>query len=431
MENKKHISLVFLMLFGILSFLAAQTGVTATAPAPANEPVPQVESISQSENLSYYIVETEEGVRFVQRIEWNPVEYVYRYEAIVEQRDASNVYKEILNESTEVNFVEISIPAGRYRYKIKVYNLLNRLEGESTWQEFEVYLAIQPVLDSFSPGRFYLDEEGTTVITITGKDFVENAEVFLVTRPVPGKTQESVRLTPSQKKIDPTGRVAEASFSDLDLKIGMYDVVVQNPGGLRSSAGPFYISFQKPIDLNISIGWTPMKIFNYMSDSSETNEHARYVATNEFMDYIYYYGLSMRFTFIPIKKAFGYLGVELAPYISSFSGNESDGYAVEGFLTGANVNFVYQKHFIKRKLVGNARLGGGISMFYDLKISYDTGLISDPFTTWFYSANVGLSLQYFITKKVFVDIGADYQQNFSGSMPSGLIRPGIFFGYQF
>jgi len=430
MENKKFISLVFLMLFGVLSFIAAQAVLPAvdsgTGAVSQTEPVSTVETISQSENLSYYIVETQEGVRFIQRIEWNAVQYVYRYEIIVEQVDAANKYIEVVKDFTEVNFIEISIPAGKYRYKVRVYNLLNRLEGESNWQDFEVFLAIQPNVETISPRMFYLDEEGATVITVTGKNIVENAELFLMTRNVPGKTQSTTRIAPSQKKIDPSGGVAELVFNDLDLKIGMYDVIVQNPGGLKSSMGPFTIAFQKPIDLNVAIGWTPMKFLNYMSSSD-----ANYDVVNDVLNHMYYFSTSLRVTFIPIKKSYGYFGIELAPYVAYFSDKKSEGYTVEGFFTGAHLNMVYQKHFIKRKLVGNARIGAGLSSFYDLQVDYGTGLVSDPINTWFYSANVGLSLQYFITKTIFVDVGADYQQNFPASMPHGLIKPGIFVGWQF
>ncbi|MCL2705614.1 MAG: hypothetical protein FWE72_05345 [Spirochaetaceae bacterium] len=425
MENKKRIIFVFLMLFGILSFIAAQVALPATEPNTASETTQQPETISQSENLSYYIMETETGVRFIQRIEWNPVDYVYRYGIIVEQKDSANKYTEVVSDFSDENSIEISIPAGTYRYKIRAYNLLNRLEGESNWQEFEVFLAIQPEVNNFSPGRFYLDEEGATVITITGRDFVERADVFLVSRPVQGKTQTTTRLSPAQKKIDPSGESAELIFDDIDLKIGMYDVVVQNPGGLKSSSGPFYISFQKPVDLNISIGWTPMAFFNYMPSTDKNFE-----VVNDALDIPYFLSASMRIAFVPIKKSYGYFGLELAPYASYFTNKKSEGYTVEGFFMGGHVNLIYQKHFIKRKLVGNVRMGGGVSMFYNLEVDYGNGLVSDPFDTWFFSTNVGVSLQYFVTKKVFVELGADYQHNFPESMSYGVVRPGIFVGYQ-
>ena len=433
MEKNKRISFVFLMLFGTLCFLAAQTTLPATDPAastgqPSKEAAAsQGEAISQSENLSYYIVETTEGVRFIQHIEWDHVQYISRYEIFLEQQNpADKSYKQVLNEFTEVNFVEVSIPAGKYRYKLKIYNLLGKLDGESSWQDFEVFLAIQPTVETFTPKNFYLDEEAPTSIIVTGKNFVEAADVFLVTSAVPGKAQGSVtKISPAQKIIDPSGQSVELIFDEVDLKSGLYDVVVQNPGGLKDSGGPFNIAFQKPLDLNVAIGWTPLIMFNFMSTSNDN-----YGVVNDFFESIHFLSATIRVTFIPIKKAYGYFGIELAPYASYFSDGK-DGYTFEGFFAGTHLNLVYQKHFKKRKIVGNLRMGGGLSTFYDLKVEYSGGLVSDPINTWFFSSNVGLSLQYFIDKNMFIDVGADYQYNFTEGMSNALIRPGVFIGWQF
>lgn len=432
MEINKRISLVLVIFFGTLNLLAAQDTVTEpAAPAAGTTALPDqsAETVSQAENLSYYIVETDNGIRFIQHIEWKPVQYVYRYEIIVEQIDQTNgkLYTEIVREFTEQNSIEISIPAGNYRYKIRVYNLLNKLDGESNWQEFDVFLAIQPDLESFSPRNYYLDDPIDGWITIFGNNFVENAEIFLLSKSSGGKSSAAAkRIVPLEKKFNPSGKEVEVRFREQDLATGDYDIVIQNPGGLDDSAGTLTIAFQKPVDLNISAGWTPMKFFNYKSSSDEYTP-----LIDESIDTKYFLTISARISFIPIKKSFGYFGIELSPFINSFSNEKSDGYTINGYVAGSHLNLLYQKPFIKKKLVGNVRIGAGVSTFYNLYIDYGNGLESDPLDTWFVSADVGLSLQYFITKQLFVDLGVDYQQNFANQLFSGFLRPGLFLGWQF
>ena len=233
----KSISFLFIILFIAIGFSAAQDLLTGIAPLLNSDN----RYIYQAEN--YYIVETREGIRFIQRLRWYPMEYVYRYEVIIEQQDQiSGVFKEIVNESTEESFIEVSLSAGRYRYKVKVFNLLDRPDGESDWQDFEVFRAIQPRVDSFTPRNFYLDEESTRTITISGQNFKENAEIFLVPRRIETIIGISASgIFPDKKKVFSSGELLEISFKDADLSTGIFDIIVRNPGGLMDSAGPFNI----------------------------------------------------------------------------------------------------------------------------------------------------------------------------------------------
>ncbi|ULQ59478.1 hypothetical protein K7I13_13535 [Brucepastera parasyntrophica] len=418
MADKRFSAGLFAVLFFLSFRLAAQTA--SGTPAPAEGDVP---AETAAEKQAYYIEETEEGWRFIQMLEWPRQSHVRRYEIIVErQDDESREYTEFLRESVETNYIEISIPAGEYRYRLVVYNLLNRADGESDWLHFSVFRAIQPELENFAPRNYYLDETFDRSMVLSGDSFVEGAEIFLIEQDVPGEPvagdiRRRRKIFPVEKTIDSSQRRAEVVFGDA-MQSGSYDVVVQNPGGLWSSAGTLTVKFQKPVDFNISAGYAPM-ILLYGSDMSTYFEKRFYPL-----------GANIRMSLVPIKKTYGYFGFEIDGYWN-FIKNEADGYTVSTHLIGGHFNLLYQKPLIPKRLVLNVRAGGGVFAFLNMYFDFGGGLESEPLNTWFPTAGGGLSLQWFVFKRLYADLGVTYMHFFSKEMPSGYLLPVISVGWQF
>jgi hypothetical protein len=61
---------------------------------------------------SFYIEQTGEEVRFIQRLVWEKAEYAYRYEIAVERENDSGEYAEIHREFRTENFIDLSLAPG-------------------------------------------------------------------------------------------------------------------------------------------------------------------------------------------------------------------------------------------------------------------------------------------------------------------------------
>ncbi|MDR3200967.1 MAG: hypothetical protein LBT68_05860 [Spirochaetales bacterium] len=377
----------------------------------------------QDNSSSYYILSEEGVVRFIQRIEWPAQEYVYRYEIAIERKDAHGAFHEVLLESVESNYIEVSIPVGDYRYQIKIYNLLDKLDGESDWQEFSVFLALQPELDDVFPPNMYLDEYEERRIVLEGTDLADGADIFLVPTgafedwPL-GKPYTGARLSPRRKEFTPLMETASILFEENELLINTYDVVIQNPGDLHAHKGTVRIAFMKPRDLNVALGYSAL-IPVYGSSFKEY-----------YTSPVYPLGVSGRATFIFHKQPTSYYGVEFAPYLNLVSQPE-DNYTINSQVTGAMFNFVYQKPYFEKKLRLTLRAGGGIGAFHNVYVEYTGGYESEKFTTWFPALGAGVSFQWYFTKRFFVDLGMDYQHFFAKAMPSGYVFPSLLAGWQF
>jgi hypothetical protein len=117
--NKKYL-LLAIILFGFMPFLPAQTrGQTG------------------DQTAGYF---TEEGVdngKIFQRFTWKGGEYALRYEVIFE-RENNGAYRAHLRETTTSHFIEVSLPPGKYRFRVIPYDILGRPAEGSPWAEIEV-----------------------------------------------------------------------------------------------------------------------------------------------------------------------------------------------------------------------------------------------------------------------------------------------------
>ena len=362
-----------------------------------------------TEDAFYYIEEVEGEIRFMQRFTWGRDEYDYRYEVTIEQKEDDGSWKEILRESREENYIEVSLPPGNYRYQVVVYNLLDKEEYAMDMLPFEIFLAVQPGIVSVSPHEFLLDEDTEWEIDLTGRNFEEGAELFL--------QQGNRRITPRETEFDPQHTGARLIFALQDLVPGRYTVCIKNPGGLESAWEHFNIAWRKPFDLNLSAGYAPL-----IPLTGELNK----VLENTPMPL----GFIARISFVPFKRQWGYLGVELAPSWNFLSAPISS-YKVRSHVISVQLHGLYQRWFIRQVLALNVRLGAGFSTLADMYVDYGRGG-SEHISATMFSADGGISLQWLFYKSWFVEIGADYTHFFAKDNANpGYLRPAITVGWQF
>lgn len=388
----------------------------------AQESVESAELTEENHELNYYLDRSGREPRFIQKLFWEGDEYVLRYVLIIEQRAASGNYIEVERMDAKDNFAEVSLIAGHYRFKLDVYDLFDDYAFTTDWFNFEVIRAVQPHISSFSPGNFYLDEEEEWIITVRGNNFLPQTVFFLV--------QGNTRLRPQRVTIEEN--VAYLQFSGGSLSPGRYNIYARNPGGLDDSEGTFGVSNKKPVDLNITVGYAPLiPVMGYLFQDGFSYE-GNHNMEAPFPDAAYPLSAVVRISFLPLKRTWGYIGVEASGSFSMLS-SERSGYSTNANLINAHLSFLYQKHFLKRTFFVNLSAGGGIFAVMDFSYDFNGRSLGSTSHT-FMSAIGGLSLTYIFKKPWFATAGADFIQVFTPSPTDtpfpALIRPFIGAGVQ-
>jgi hypothetical protein len=120
----------------------------------------------------------EEGGRFVQTFRWEEQEDALYYEVEIAEQDGEG-WREAVLERTGTASIEVSLPPGNYRYRVRVYDILERPAGTAEWIYFEVLQAKQPEIFRFNPEAFYLDEDLVWVLTVSGRNLTGEMEIYL------------------------------------------------------------------------------------------------------------------------------------------------------------------------------------------------------------------------------------------------------------
>ena len=72
-----------------------------------------------------------------QRLTWVADEYAMRYEVVIEQEEEGE-YHSVARNFTEETFIEVSLPAGKYRCQVIPHDFLNQPIPVNEWMDFEV-----------------------------------------------------------------------------------------------------------------------------------------------------------------------------------------------------------------------------------------------------------------------------------------------------
>jgi len=94
--------------------------------------------------------DTKNAPRLVQRLVWTGGEYALRFEVVV-QREVNGSYIAHLREFTELPFIEVSLPSGKYRFQVTSYNILDKPEEVSRWVHITVRAGVQNETFSTTP----------------------------------------------------------------------------------------------------------------------------------------------------------------------------------------------------------------------------------------------------------------------------------------
>lgn len=397
----------------------ANTADNDSGAVPDEETIPANGTPVEGEP-SFRLSGTENSMLFFQRISWDKAQYAVRYTVILERKGTNlDIYTEVLKRNLDAadTFIDVSIPAGDYRYRVLSFNVLGLLDSETDWEYFLVLPALQPSIVDFTPQAFYFDRLAPRIITITGENLLVDAEIYLVSKTALDENGQPVVLKPRDILRNELGETARLIFNEEDLIAGSYDIVVKDPGGLETRAGDFVIAMAKPYDINVSLGYIPM--------------FTLYGEMRYFLDHIFDpLGFSARGSFIPFKWDFGNLGFEMNTSWSYLT-SQQKGFITRANLVLINAGGVFQYWIIRRELSLNGRAGIGFAGIFDYHFKFDTGRNGSSINTGAFSFFLGSSVQWLFFKQFFVEGGLDFVLVAHPEIPMGFVRLGLFGGYQF
>jgi hypothetical protein len=338
-------------------------------------------------------------------------DYVLYYEVEIERLEGE-AWGQALREETEAVSIEVSLPPGSYRYRVGVYDLLGRPAGTAEWLQFEIHLAKQPEIFRISPEVFYLDEDVFWDLNLTGRNLTGEIKITLRNRGAQGNDIDAIAIT-----VEAGEEGARAAFRYQDLDVGQYTIYAENPGGLETEYGLFSIAFRKPVDVNVSVGYNPLVPL--------------YGRINELFDVgLFPLGSYARLSLLPLKRRWGYVGLELEPSWNYLRIQKED-YEVQAQMAGVVVYGLYQWWFSNRIITLDFRIGGGIYPIMDYHFSYNRG-DTEPITVLVPAISAGVSFRWFIRKPFFTEAGATFAHFFTADNPSpGYLRPFLGAGWQF
>jgi len=155
---------LFLFFLTTMSFLIR--------PIWAQEPAQQEQQSQQSQQSSgsgsnggYYVFEQ----RYVQIIEWIGDDFTLKYEVVIEKNEGGG-YIAYSREFTEKPNLQISLPLGKYRYRIIPYDYLEHPGEASEWVNIDVDPSPAAVTnETGSPINLYVSAAWTPLFSLFGR----------------------------------------------------------------------------------------------------------------------------------------------------------------------------------------------------------------------------------------------------------------------
>jgi len=137
-------------------------------PLWSQEPAQQ----SSGNGGGYYVFEQ----RYVQQLVWIGDDYTLKYEVVIEKNEGGGAlgsapggYKAYLREFTEKPNFQISLPLGKYRYRIIPYDYLEHSGEASDWVNIEIEPAPVITNEADNPINLYVSAAWTPLIPLYGR----------------------------------------------------------------------------------------------------------------------------------------------------------------------------------------------------------------------------------------------------------------------
>jgi hypothetical protein len=340
-----------------------------------------------------------------QTLRWEGNEDALRYEVVV----TDGAGKEVFHQSVETPSADLRLKPGTYRYHVLVYNALNQLDSDSSWQNLVVLKAEIPGPQKVIPDTLYL-ESPVFQFKVEGSLLVDGAKYRIYRQDNP-----QINAT-AEVAAHPNDQEVELKFPNFEFTYGDYNLTIENPGGLKHTLkNALRVRYEKPIDVQFSVGWAPMVVLYdawYRSTWSQG---------------FYPEGADSRLAVMFLKKSEYQLGAELEAHAWLQTGGISTALIHSEYLSGG-ANLVYTTLFTKQFRL-SVRAGGGVlegAHAFDYQgtsgLKWNT---MDPY------ASTAVSVYYAITPYWYIETGVGLLNGFGNGYQMGFLQPTAATGLSF
>lgn len=365
---------------------------------------------------NYFIQETDAGVKLVQRLSWEHLDDILEFEVeLEEQNKKTKVWRSIDKKNLKTNYMDVSLPPGNYRYRVRVVNLLGQKEDVSDYREFAVRFAYQPEITSVTPQVINFDELEDHTLKIAGKNFHEETSFSLVNR------LSGAVLSGTLVELNEDGTSATIAFEFPKAPPGTYTFSARDPSDLFAESEGIVFRFQKPVDVFLSGGY----IFTGFPGNGLFKEYFR----KQFSAL----GGGMRLTVAPFKRYYGNFGFNLSGS-GLFLQKKTPEYSVETGMLFTHFNAVYMYPIIKRRLTLDVHAGFGAIFLVNARFYYPPLKQYSP-KAWYWgmTLNAGTAFYVYMYKKLFLEINLEHIILLRKGSPHYMyiIQPQLAIGWEF
>jgi len=352
----------------------------------------------KAQSAGYFIDPNSEEPRFIQRLAWTGGAHALRYEVVIEKLEDEN-YVSHLREFTTALFLELSLTAGDYRFRVIPYDVLDRPGESSRWVQVEVRPALKPEVNSALQEATGTKDE-LYMFKVDGRNLLPDSEIFFLNEE--GERIDPVRIT----AIDDDGSVV-LFFDKGSLVTGEYGIVVKNPGGLETDMGGVvftapqkFAPIESPFKL-FSASWMPVLSFpiNSFEESIVLTGAALNMAVAFMLPLDFYVGPELTTTWHTLNSV---PAVENETDETDSADEGSQGMKNQVLTIGINV--LAGKWFFNQTMAVNVRLGANYSLLGEGS----------------FNLNAGASFLWRFLKNVYVEAGANYSLAFNEELTGGL-----------
>jgi hypothetical protein len=342
-----------------------------------------------------------EGRRFVQRLAWDDDPNVFKYEVTIERETGGIVEQRI----TTDNHIEVSLPPGRYKYTVDVYNLLDLLDYRMPVVSFEVLEALQPVVTGWTPNVFSLTG-GNNEVTFSGENLVRDSQIILVK-----KGSQDERTVSAETFGSGDGSSVLVRLPMEEIEKGTWTVYVTNPGGLRTVVPGFIVRHNDRINIDLSALYRPVVPIRQDNPGENNLFGWDLLSSGSFLfDLVFvnssYQGAGLKFAWLPFRTNRVNAGFLVEPYWVDLT-TRTDFFYTTPYIIGVSSSALLQVFFLDERLALHFSVGGGVLNLRDFSVvanDPDTGssaLISSFLGT-------GLSVKIYPIKSLFVELGLSW-----------------------
>lgn len=370
---------------------------------------------------------------FKQRISWKSAENVLEYKLVIEKID-SDFVKTFVTQNTYVDF---SLGAGDYRYKVIALDFLGRESNSSEYKNFSIIKAQRPIIK--------LTEEKTLVAKNQNSKLQIPASIERITNESSIEIVNEQTLQSYKGSIETKKKSKEVTVKIPKLQEGKYYFIVKNPSGLTTKSEVFEItkenkkvyvskydeesekiakqeentpkekkpSVHRPISISLGAGVGAFLYDSYLTQIAKDSKMNFFVP------------IKMDILFLPIIQKKSMQGFELD---FTFSNMQFKTFAknVNFMSLNSKLNYVYRFNFSKDKIGINLKAGFGIcAVSFESKKNYNNHDFQTEMPTknyGYFVAGCGASVNVNLLKYLVFEVGTEFDNIFIPEFNIGMIN---------